>query len=187
MPKMSIRQPMLARRRAFPEAEATLASRLAQQALIASSEFVAARIVGLYAPVHNEVDTAELMRAALASAKMVLFPAVCPGGLEFRRVSDSCMLHRGAFNIPEPDVACPAHSPEEADLIVVPGVAFDLKGKRIGYGKGYYDRSLHKLEGRGRLVGLCYDFQVVNEIKAESHDVMMDLIITERRVIRPRY
>jgi 5-formyltetrahydrofolate cyclo-ligase len=177
---------MLARRRAFPEAEARSASLLAQQALIATSEFVAARVVGLYAPVHNEVETAEVMHAALASAKMVLFPAVCPGGLEFRRIYDSCMLHRGAFSIPEPGAACPAHSPEEADLIVVPGVAFDIKGRRIGYGKGYYDRALHQLEGRGRLVGFCYDFQVVNEIAEESHDVMMDLIITERRVIRPR-
>jgi 5-formyltetrahydrofolate cyclo-ligase len=97
------------------------------------------------------------------------------------------MLHRGAFSVPEPDGACSVHSPEEADLIVVPGVAFDLRGRRIGYGKGYYDRALHQLEGRGRLVGFCYDFQVVDEIAAECHDVMMDLIVTERRVINPRY
>ena len=178
---------MLARRRAFPGAEVRSASRIAQQVFIATSEFAAARVVALYAPVHNEMETAEVMHAALASAKIVLFPAVCPGGLEFRRILDFCMMQRGAFSIPEPDASCPVHSPEEADIIVVPGLAFDLRGRRIGYGKGYYDRALHQLEGRGRLVGFCYDFQVVNEITIEHHDIMMDLIITERRVIRPRY
>jgi 5-formyltetrahydrofolate cyclo-ligase len=185
MPKKSLRQPMLARRRALAETEARSAGLLAQQALIASREFAEARVVGLYAPVHNEVETAEVMRAALAAAKLVLFPAVCSGGLEFRRIYDPCMLRRGAFSIPEPDATCPVHSPAEADLIVIPGVAFDLSGRRIGYGKGYYDRALHQLEGKGRLVGFCYDFQLVGEIPGEPHDVRMDLIITERRVIRP--
>jgi 5-formyltetrahydrofolate cyclo-ligase len=176
---------MLARRKALAQTAMRSAGLLAQQALSATREFTEARIIGLYAPVHNEVETAEVMRAALASAKMVLFPAVCSGGLEFRRIDDPCMLRRGAFSIPEPDAACPVHSPGVADLIVIPGVAFDLSGRRIGYGKGYYDRALHQLEGKGRLVGLCYDFQIVGEIPDQPHDVRMDMIITERRVIHP--
>jgi len=186
MPKRSLRQPMLSRRRALPATEARSASRLVQQALIATGEFAEARVVALYAPVHNEVETSEVMRAALASAKMVLFPAVCSGRLEFRRITDPSLLQRGAFGIPEPDAACPAHSPEEADLVVVPGVVFDMSGRRIGYGKGYYDKALHRLEGKGKLVGFCYDFQLVEEIAEEPHDVRMDMIITDRRVIRPR-
>ena len=178
---------MLARRRALAETEVQSAGLLAQRALIATSEFADAQIVGLYAPVHNEVETADVMRAALDSAKIVLFPVVCPSGLEFRRIDDPSALRRGAFNIPEPDAACPVHLPGEADLIVIPGVAFDQSGRRIGYGKGYYDRALHQLEGKGRLVGLCYDFQIVDEIPGEPHDVRMDMIITERRVIRPRF
>jgi 5-formyltetrahydrofolate cyclo-ligase len=175
---------MLARRRALADTETRPAGLLAQQALIATREFAEARVIGLYAPVHNEVETAEVMWAALASAKIVLFPVVCPEGLEFRQIDDPDMLRKGAFSIPEPDVACPIHSPGEADIIVIPGVAFDLSGRRIGYGKGYYDRALHQLEGKGRLVGLCYDFQIVGEIPGEPHDVRMDMIITERRVIR---
>lgn len=178
---------MLARRRALTETEARSAGQFAQQALIATREFAEARAVALYFPVHNEVDTAEVMREAQASAKTVLFPAVCPGGLEFRQICDPGMLRRGAFSIPEPDAACPVYSPGEADLIVIPGVAFDMSGRRIGYGKGFYDRALHQLEGKGRLVGLCYDFQIVDEIPGEPHDVRMDIIITERRVIRPRF
>lgn len=186
MPKRGLRQLMLARRKALPVTAWRSASWLAQQALIETGEFAAARTVALYAPIHNEVETAQVLHAALASAKVVLFPAVCPGGLEFRHISNPAAMQRGPFGIPEPDATCPVHSPEEADLIVIPGVAFDLDGERIGYGKGYYDKALHGLEGKGRLVGFCYDFQLVEEIGGEPHDVRMDLIITERRVIRPR-
>jgi 5-formyltetrahydrofolate cyclo-ligase len=76
--------------------------------------------------------------------------------------------------------------PQNADLIVVPGIAFDVMGRRIGYGKGYYDRALHDLEGEGKLVGFCYDFQLVDEIIGEPHDVTMDMIITDKRVVRLR-
>ncbi len=177
---------MLARRRALAAEEARSAGRLAQQALMLTGEFAEARVIGLYAPVHNEVETAEVMRKALASAKIVLFPAVCRVGLEFRRIDDPSELRKGAFGIPEPAESCTVHSPDKADLIVVPGVVFDMGGRRIGYGKGYYDRVLHRMEGSGRLVGFCYDFQLVEEIPREPHDVRMDMVVTERRVIRPR-
>jgi len=61
-----------------------------------------------------------------------------------------------------------------------------LAGKRVGYGKGYYDKTLHFVEGRKKLVGFCYEFQLVEEIKDEPHDVRMDLLVTEKRVMRPR-
>jgi 5-formyltetrahydrofolate cyclo-ligase len=103
-----------------------------------------------------------------------------------RRVSGQGDLVRGAFGIFEPARECPVHPAEEADIIVIPGIAFDTEGRRIGYGKGYYDKALHHLEGKGRLVGFCYDFQLVDRIAGEPHDVLMDMIITERRVIRTR-
>jgi 5-formyltetrahydrofolate cyclo-ligase len=178
---------MLARRSSLPVTEVKTASTLVQHAFIMTVEFAEANVVSLYAPIHNEVDTAEVMHAALASAKILLFPAVCHRGLEFRRITNPSVLRIGAFNILEPDATCPVHSPEEADLIVVPGVAFDVCGRRIGYGKGYYDKSLHQLEGKGRMVGFCYDFQLLDEIEEEPHDVKMDMIITERRTIGLRY
>jgi len=160
---------------------------LVQQMFVGTAEFAAARMVGLYSPVHNEVETAYVMHEALGAAKTVLLPAVCPGGLEFRSITDPSELRKGNFGIPEPNKGCPVHPPGDANLIVVPGVVFDIRGRRIGYGKGYYDRALHDLEGNGRLVGFCYDFQLVEEIPGDSHDVRMDMIITERRVIRTRY
>jgi 5-formyltetrahydrofolate cyclo-ligase len=91
------------------------------------------------------------------------------------------------YGIPEPTAECPSYSPVEADIIVIPGIAFDTCGGRVGYGKGYYDRTLHSLEGKGKLVGFCYDFQLLERIAGEPHDVRMDIIITERRIIRLRY
>jgi 5-formyltetrahydrofolate cyclo-ligase len=177
---------MLAMRREFPHEEATAASLRVQDSFIASEEFTGARVVAVYSPIHNEVDTSEVMSAALAAAKVLLLPAVADEGMEFRRISGTGELRRGAFGIPEPTMECPVYPPGEADLIVIPGVAFDTGGRRIGYGKGYYDKALHQLEGKGRLVGFCYDFQLLDRIAGEPHDVLMDMIISERRVIRPR-
>lgn len=177
---------MLAKRKALSVAEAMAASRQVQRKFVASEAFAAARVLALYAAIHNEVDTQEVMGAALASGKEVLFPAVCLDQLVFRRISGWAALRPGAFGIMEPDASSAVLAPQEADIVVIPGVAFDVGGKRIGYGKGYYDRALHVLEGKGKLVGFCYDFQLVEEIAGEPHDVKMDLIITEKRVVYPR-
>ena len=67
---------------------------------------------------------------------------------------------------------------------MVPGVAFDLYGHRIGFGKGYYDRYLAALQRLPVLVGLCHDFQVCDELPAEGHDVRMDFVVTESRVVQ---
>jgi 5-formyltetrahydrofolate cyclo-ligase len=186
MPKRALRQTMLARRKGLSPAESRSASLRVQIAFIATTEFAGAGTIALYAPIHNEVDTSQVMLEALKSSKVLLFPSVSGNGLEFRSVSGPGDLREGAFGILEPTPECPLHSPEEADLIVVPGIAFDTEGRRIGYGKGYYDKALHRLEGKGRIVGFCYDFQLVDRISGESHDVLMDMIITERRVIRTK-
>lgn len=186
MPKQKLRQAILARRRDLSCTEARESARAVQMAFIASAEFRKAGIIGLYAPIHNEVETAEVFAEALKLSKIVIYPAVRGEKLEFRRVSSPGMLRKGAYGIQEPDESCPLHDPGEADSIVIPGIVFDLTGRRIGYGKGYYDRTLHQLEGRKKLVGFCYDFQLVEAIAGEPHDVRMDMLITDKRVIRPR-
>jgi 5-formyltetrahydrofolate cyclo-ligase len=186
MPKRKLRQIMLARRRVLSDVEASEFGHVIQRTFIASAEFGRAGMVGLYAPIHNEVDTSEVLTALLAIRRAVLYPAVTGDMMEFRRVLDPDMLRRGAYGIPEPDASCEVIDPGLADFIIVPGIAFDETGKRIGYGKGFYDRTLHHLEGTGKLIGFCYDCQVVETIVGEPHDVTMDLLITEKRVIRPR-
>lgn len=186
MPKKSLRRAMLDRRSGLSPDEWTSLSRGIQQNFLDSALYAGAKILALYAPVKREVDTAVVMREALADGKIVLFPVVAGGALLFREVTGDHDFVRGAFGIAEPCDACPGRLPDEADGIVVPGVAFDRSGRRIGYGRGYYDRTLHRLEGTGRLVGFGFDFQLVDEIVGEPHDVALDLIITERRVLPVR-
>lgn len=174
---------MLAARLALSPSAATAASRDAQQNLMGLPRFAAARVVGLYAPIRNEVHTGALFRNALEAGKTVLFPAVDGDNLIFREVTAPRDLITGAFGIREPGQWCRAVDQKEADLIVVPGVAFDHFGRRIGYGRGFYDRALHRLEGSGRLAGLCYHFQLVEEISGEAHDVVMDVVVTDRDLL----
>ena len=186
MPKKSLRRAMLDRRSALAPDQWMSLSCQAQQRFLASELFAGADVLILYAPVRREVDTGDIMRAALDAGKKVLFPVVAGDGLLFREIAGDHDLVQGTFGIAEPRYGCPERSPDEADCIVVPGVAFDRSGRRIGYGKGFYDRTLHRLEGTGRLVGFCFDFQLVEEITGEPHDVALDLIITERQAVPVR-
>ena len=171
----------MAERIALPPEAVKSRSLQAQNALLNSVEFAAAHTVALYSPIRNEAETYELFRVALALGKKVLFPAMDGQSLSFRVVGSSADLERGGFGILEPKETCQTVDPAEAALIVVPGVAFDIRGRRIGYGKGFYDKALHRLEGCGSLIGICYQFQLLEEIVAEPHDVLMDKIVTEQR------
>lgn len=186
MPKRSLRQQMLDRRRCLDVAESQAASLRAQRAFLSTAEYGRATVLALYAPIHNELDTSLVFSTALDNGKRVVYPVVTGSSLEFRLVAGDDDFQAGAYGIREPVASCPVMAIGEADIIVVPGVAYDLTGHRIGYGKGYYDKALHQLEGGGHLVGFCFDFQVVDALKDEPHDVRMDLIVTDRRVIYPR-
>ncbi|WP_136527063.1 5-formyltetrahydrofolate cyclo-ligase [Geomonas ferrireducens] len=182
MPKRAHRSTALARRRELTPSQVASLSQALQRRFLELPEYQAAREVALYAPIRGEVDTAAVAAAALAAGKKLLYPAVVGDDLKFCRVGGLGELTQGSFGILEPNG--PGCDPAAADLVVVPGVAFDMEGRRIGYGKGYYDRALHRLEGSGKLVAFCYDFQLLQEIVGEPHDVTMDLIVTESRVVR---
>jgi 5-formyltetrahydrofolate cyclo-ligase len=184
MPKRSLRQQMLARRNAFSHDEWLTSSRLAQQNLLSLEEYQGSACIAIYSPARKETDTADILAAAFRAGKRVLYPAVCGQEMVLRQVDGLASLAEGSFGILEP---CPTgvdHAAEEADLIVVPGVAFDLSGHRIGYGKGFYDRFLRHPGRKAHLVGLCHDFQLIEGcIPAERHDIRMEIIITDRRII----
>jgi 5-formyltetrahydrofolate cyclo-ligase len=175
---------MLAHRKSLTEAEFKSASLLIQDALLGMDEYKRARLLAIYAPIHHEVDTARIAAEALGSGKRVAFPVVVEHGLVFREVKELSSLEKGSYGIMEPCPTCMVFEPDEVDIFILPGIAFDLQGHRIGYGKGYYDKTLHRLEGKGRFVAFCYDFQLLEAIVGEPHDVRMDMIITEKRVIR---
>lgn len=184
MPKRSLRSQLLAQRRALGHAEWLTSSQAAQRNLLALEEYQRAECIALYAPAHNETDTAELLKNAIEAGKRVLYPAVCGTGMVFRLVEGPHSLQRGAFGILEPRAIGNDHQADHADLIVVPGVAFDLSGHRIGYGKGFYDRFLQHPGCRAHLVGLCHDFQLLdNTIPGEQHDIPMEIIVTDKRIV----
>jgi 5-formyltetrahydrofolate cyclo-ligase len=185
MLKRSLRRSMLAHRKSLSPEELRSASLIVQKTFLDTDNFRRARSILVYSPINHEVDTELIVRCALDSGKKIAFPTVVGEELFFCEVKDLSSLKKGKFGIMEPCATGNVVIPENADVLVVPGVAFDLNGHRIGYGKGYYDKTLHRLEGHGKLVGLCYDFQLVDEILAEAHDIKMDLIITEKRVVCP--
>lgn len=186
MPKRSLRQQMLALRRALRRDDWLSASGLAQRNLLSLEEYSRAECIALYSPIHNEVDTSLLLEAARAAGKRTLYPVVCGREMVLRQIDHPGQLSQeGAFGILEPCGNGRAHQAHEADLIVVPGVAFDATGHRIGYGKGFYDRFLRHPGQRGALVGLCHDFQLIDgTLPADQHDIRMDIVVTGQRIIR---
>lgn len=183
MPKSKLRRLMLKMRRALSLEEVREKSRLVQENIILLEAYKAAGTIALYSSIHNEVLMNLIARDAASSGKRLLFPAMHDGVLLFRELIAGIKMHPGAFGILEPSKSGSIIDPAQIDLIVVPGVAFDITGHRVGYGKGCYDRALHNLEGKGRMVGACYDFQLVDEIVGEPHDVKLDIIVTDNRVV----
>jgi len=184
MPKRSLRSSMLARRSSMSREQWQIDSQRAQERLLGLELFQQARRVALYAPLQNEVDTALLFAAAREAGKQVLYPQVCGEQLAFHEVTALEQLNRGSFGILEP---CPLSSVQEQatlDLMVVPGVAFDLRGHRVGFGKGYYDRHLAGLHQLPFLVGLCHDFQLCDQVPTEGHDIRMHCLVTESRTVQ---
>lgn len=183
--KELIRKGLLEERRKMPFEEVFALSSRVQRQLLASALFRDSKRVSLYSSFGNEVLTDDLFRQAMDSGKEVFYPRAARDGsrtLKFLRVTSLDDLSPGAYDIPEP-VTGEFAEPATFDLIVVPGVAFDPKGGRLGFGMGYYDKAL--ADARCPVAALAYEFQVLKEeIPIEPHDVRVSAIATERRLIR---
>lgn len=181
MPKSSIRRAMLTRRDAMlPAAVAALSETIAVR-LAALDAFTSAATVALYRSARSEVATAEIFAVAQSAGKRVVYPRMHGDTLEFVAVEDPATMTAGRYGIFEP--ACgPVLPLSSVDLVVLPGVAFDRRGIRLGYGKGCYDRAL-AVAAWPTLVGLAYDFQLVETLPAEGHDIPVDIIVTEKETL----
>ncbi|MFQ5900854.1 MAG: 5-formyltetrahydrofolate cyclo-ligase [Thermodesulfobacteriota bacterium] len=155
-----------------------------QNRFLELKEFRLSDSLALYAGFKNEVMTDNIFRSSLEQGKRVFYPRVFIDRrrLAFYEVSEKEELSVGPYDIPEPTRkrSAPVSS---FDLIVVPGVAFDIHGNRLGYGKGYYDKTLSAVDGDISVIGLAYEFQVLLEVPAFSHDIKVNKIVTEDRVI----
>jgi 5-formyltetrahydrofolate cyclo-ligase len=146
-------------------------------------EMTSASRVGLYAAKDGEMPTEPLFHWCVALGKTVAFPAMVGSTLEFRVIRNWKHLVIGRHGIPEP-VWGWIVDPAQFDCLVVPGVAFDRWGRRLGRGSGYFDRTLVGAHRSRFMIGWAYSFQVIDEVPVGGHDVRMDAIITEQGVIR---
>ncbi|HEY8347135.1 MAG TPA: 5-formyltetrahydrofolate cyclo-ligase [Symbiobacteriaceae bacterium] len=189
MDKAALRRQMIRRRLELSPAERERLSRAAQEAVIGSEPFRRAAVVLLYAAFRGEVATDRIMAAGKAMGKRLVLPRVVKGAPQLalhEYPGDPGALVISRFGVPEPDPAWPQVAPGEIDLVVVPGVAFDSAGWRLGYGAGYYDRTLptiRQANPQAVLVGLAYGFQVVPALPVDPHDVPMDALATEAGLI----
>jgi len=148
-------------------------------------EFQAARKVAFYSSTQGEVKTDEMIDSALREGKKISVPMVNAKSPEitFHQIRSRKNLKLGEYGILEPHENDEnVMNADELDVIVVPGIAFDPKCERLGYGKGYYDLFLKEI---GSLkVGLAFDFQIVPEINRRGGDVRMDFVVTESRLFQ---
>jgi 5-formyltetrahydrofolate cyclo-ligase len=150
------------------------------------SFFQTAASVLFFAPLPDEIDLWPLLEESLTK-KAVALPCFDSDNQSYksRRVKNlSVEIISGHFGIREPAASCVEMPPEDLDLILVPGVAFDLNGNRLGRGKGFYDRLLQKC--RCKKAGVCFDAQLLQKIPAEPHDAKVDFILTPTRCVAAR-
>lgn len=137
-------------------------------------EFQSAECIALFCSLPDEPDTTTILKMA-SSSKRVVIPRVEGEEMSFYDyIPDS--LESGSYGILEPKTGDKA-APEEIDLMIVPGVAFTLSGKRMGRGKGYYDKYMAKMSPKSIKIGVCYAHQIMEELPTEPHDIMMQCVI----------
>jgi len=179
--KQSIRQELLLRRISHQRAEED--SKKIAEKFAGLPQLKKAKNILLYYPHKNEVDTRFIIKKLLEKGGFNLFlPKVSKDQLLPVKINDLSGLKKGYAGIMEPEGEI--YPPEAIDIVIIPAVAFDLEGHRLGYGKGYYDRFL-KETGALR-VGVAYDFQIVDKLPVEQHDVPVELILTPTRIINTK-
>ena len=158
-----------------------------EKRLFEFANFLEANIVLLYINSNCEVNSLEIIKRCLNYKKIVILPAFVPTKYEMKLLKIDNLdtdLTLGPRNILEPDPnQCNVVPIECIDIAIIPGVAFDEKGGRIGSGDGYYDRLIPKLSITTRKVALTFEDQIVSQIQMEAHDRHVDIIITEKRII----
>ena len=183
--KKQIREQAHANRKAQQDKE-PLSEKICEQ-FVAQSEFAGAGTVMVYIDVRTEVRTRQHLPKLLEGDKRIVVPYCVDGELELFLLENMDELAIGMYKILEPkpelrDAAGKRIDVKELDLIMVPGVAFDPRGARMGHGFGYYDKLLEHARADTPLVALAFECQMFPEIPTQAHDVFMDKIITEQKI-----
>ncbi|MGE5667931.1 MAG: 5-formyltetrahydrofolate cyclo-ligase [Betaproteobacteria bacterium] len=189
--KRALRERIVAARDALAPDFRKRASGAIADRIVALDSFARAGALLLTLPFRSEWNAAPVAARALAAGKVVALPRVEAKArvLRLHRIADLARdVEPGHLGIPEPRADCPRIDRDAIDWILVPGVAFDARGHRLGYGGGYYDRLLPGLGSSAPRVAGAFEMQVVEALPLAPHDCGIDMIVTEQRVIdtRPR-
>lgn len=180
--KKKVRATARLRRSALPDALRPVLAAMAAARLADYAPFEQAGVVMAFASFSHEIDTTPLLRRVLGAGKRLVLPVTVRSQpqLELRLVRDLDALVPGRWDIPEPGPGCPLVLPSDLELVVVPGLAFDERGHRIGYGGGYYDRLLRSIRrGWAPACGLGYEVQVFRQVPAGPDDERLDALVTD--------
>jgi 5-formyltetrahydrofolate cyclo-ligase len=183
--KQEIREEAHARRKAQENKDEL--SQIICEKFISLPEYTAAQMVMYYVDVRTEVRTRNFLSTALTHGKQIVVPYCVDGELELFHLESMDELAIGMYKILEPREELRSVEEKrvdvlELDLVMVPGVAFDRSGARMGHGKGYYDKLLEHARPDAPLVALAFECQLFAEIPTQTHDIFMDKIITEAAV-----
>jgi 5-formyltetrahydrofolate cyclo-ligase len=176
--KEDLRQRMRARRRGIdPRARARRAALLAE-AVRANPAYAGAACVMAFVGVRDEPDTTPMLTAVLADGKRLALPRTGRGEMHAVEVTASTALEPSQFGIPEPPAGLPVLEPAVVGVVIVPGLAFDRDGYRVGYGGGFYDRYLALLPVGTPTIGVCFAEQMVDRVPREPFDLPVTIVLS---------
>ena len=175
MDKKELRRTIRERKRAMTEEEIVSRSEKLGQLFAQSQAYKAAKTIYGYLPYNQEVRTVPMLEQALKDGKRVAVPKVYGDEMKFLYLDDLSQVEKGYAGIPEPIADGPVADDDTA-LVLMPGLAFDPAGHRIGYGGGFYDKFL-AAEPNHPTLALCYEFQMLPELHTEEHDIPVDTVL----------
>ncbi|MGL6187384.1 MAG: 5-formyltetrahydrofolate cyclo-ligase [Clostridium chrysemydis] len=180
--KRNIRKSIIAKRDLKKEENSLKDSKIFKN-LISLNSYKRAKKIFIYIGFGSEINTKSLIKIMLKEGKEVFVPKVLEEEMIALKITSLNNLIESKFKILEPVGEKSDIDGEEFDLIIMPGVAFDRSGNRIGYGKGYYDKYLKDIKSDIKKIALAYELQLIEEIETEEHDLKVDSIITENEII----
>ena len=175
MDKKSLRQHIRQKKRQMTQAQIVEASARLGASFCGSELYQQARTIYGYLPYNQEVRTVPILEQAIRDGKRVAVPKVYGDEMRFIYLDDLSQVAEGYAGIPEPVADGPVADDKTA-LVLMPGLAFDREGRRIGYGGGFYDRFLAEEPGHPT-VALCYEFQMVDRVPTEEYDMCVDCVL----------
>ena len=175
MDQKELRSTIRERKRAMTEEEIASRSEKLGQLFAQSEAYKAAKTIYGYLPYNQEVRTVPMLEQALKDGKRVAVPKVYGDEMKFLYLDDLSQVEKGYAGIPEP-IADEPVADDDTALVLMPGLAFDPAGHRIGYGGGFYDKFL-AAEPNHPTLALCYEFQMLPELHTEEHDIPVDTVL----------